>query len=428
MYNNLKLLRMIFKEEQKTQPISRMQVMDAFKRVKANGGSAGVDEVTIAQVQGNLRKYLYPLWNRLASGSYHPQAVRQVMIPKGDGKERALGIPTITDRVAQQVIATELEAIVEKEFSVNSFGYRPNKSAHDAVEQCRINCIKYSWVIDLDIKGFFDNIDHELLLKAVQHYTDKKHILLYVKRWLEAPVKLLDGTLKYPNGKGTPQGGVISPVLANIFLDIVLDKWMEKNYEEIKFERYADDVVVHCQNIKQALRLLEAITQRLKDCKLELNKEKSKIVYCRRNQKRQPPFKVRYQKFDFLGFTFQPRIVKERNKTKLGFTPAMSQKSMSRIGKELSKLQLHRWIHFPISRIAELLKLKIRGWINYYGKFRKSEMRKVFRVLNLRLAKWVSNKYRRFRRRHWYYAYKYLQGICKDYPNLFEHWKYEFRP
>lgn len=419
---------MIFKEEQKTQPISRMQVMNAFKRVKANGGSAGVDEVTIAQVEENLRKYLYPLWNRMASGSYHPQAVRQVMIPKGDGKERALGIPTITDRVAQQVIATELEDIVEKQFSVNSFGYRPNKSAHDAVEQCRINCIKYSWVIDLDIKGFFDNIDHDLLSKAVSHYTDKKHILLYVKRWLDAPVKLLNGTLKHPNGKGTPQGGVISPVLANIFLDIVFDKWMEKNYEKIKFERYADDVVVHCQDIKQALRLLEAITQRLKDCKLELNKEKSKIVYCRRNQKRQPPFKVRYQKFDFLGFTFQPRIVKERNKTKLGFTPAMSKKSMSRIGKELYKLQLHRWVHFSISRIAELLKLKIRGWINYYAKFRKSEMRKVFRVLNLRLAKWVSNKYRRFRRKHWYYAYKYLQGICKDYPNLFEHWKFDFRP
>ena len=419
---------MIFKEEQKTQPISRLQVMDAFKRVKANGGSAGVDEVTIAQVQGNLRKYLYPLWNRLASGSYHPQAVRQVMIPKSDGKERALGIPTITDRVAQQVIARELEDIVEKQFSANSFGYRPNKSAHDAVEQCRINCMKYSWVIDLDIKGFFDNINHDLLLKAVEHYTDKKHILLYVKRWLDAPVKLLDGTIKHPNGKGTPQGGVISPVLANIFLDIVFDKWMEKNYEKIKFERYADDVVVHCQDIKQGLRLLEAITERLKDCKLELNKEKSKIVYCRRNQKRQPPFKVKYQKFDFLGFTFQPRIVKERNKTKLGFTPAMSKKSMSRIGKELYKLQLHRWVHFPISRIAELLKLKIRGWINYYGKFRKSEMRKVFRVLNLRLAKWVSNKYRRFRRRHWYYAYKYLQGISKDYPNLFEHWKYDFRP
>ena len=191
---------MIFKEEQKTQPISRLQVMEAFTKVKANGGSAGVDGITIETVAVNVRKHLYPLWNRMASGSYYPKAVRQVMIPKGDGKERALGIPTITDRVAQQVIATELEAIVDKQFSANSFGYRPNKSAHDAVDQCRINCINYSWVIDLDIKGFFDNIDHELLMKAVGHYTDKKHILLYVKRWLEAPVQLPDGTLAHPFG------------------------------------------------------------------------------------------------------------------------------------------------------------------------------------------------------------------------------------
>jgi group II intron reverse transcriptase/maturase len=251
---------------------------------------------------------------------------------------------------------------------------------------------------------------------------------LYVNRWLEAPVQLLDGTLKHPNGKGTPQGGVISPVLANIFLDIVFDKWLEKNYEGVQFERYADDVVIHCKSIKEALRLLEAITERLKDCKLELNKEKSKIVYCRRNQHRQPPFKVHYQKFDFLGFTFKPRIIQERGKIKIGFTPAMSSKSMHKINEELSKLQLHRFVYSPLSKIASLLKLKIRGWINYFGKFRKSEMGKLFRFLNLRLAKWVRNKYRKFRRKHWYVSYKYLKGISRDYPNLFEHWKYDFRP
>lgn len=420
---------MIFKEEHKTQPIRKLQIMEAFKKVKANGGSAGVDGVTIQKVTENLRKYLYPLWNRMASGSYFPKPVRQTMIPKGNGKERALGIPTVTDRVAQQVIATELEEIVDKHFSPNSYGYRANKSAHQAIEQCRINCLKHSWVIDLDIKGFFDNISHELLLKAVRHYTDKKHILLYVKRWLEAPVQLPDGTLKHPEGKGTPQGGVISPVLANIFLDIVFDKWMEKHYEGIAFERYADDIVVHCRNIKEALRLLEAIQKRFRDCKLELNREKSKIVYCRRNQKYHPPFEVYYQKFDFLGYTFKPRIVKTQGKIKMGFTPAISAKSISRISGELSKMEIHRWVRFPISRIAILLKHKIRGWLNYYGKFRLSEMRKVFRVLHLRLAKWVSNKYRRFRRKHWYFAYKYLQGVAKQYPNLFEHWQYEgFRP
>lgn len=419
---------MIFVEGQKTHPITTVQVQNAFKRVRANGGSAGVDKITIAEVDANKRKYLYPLWNRLASGSYYPNSVRQKLIDKGDGKKRALGIPTITDRVAQQVVATELESIVDKRFSRNSFGYRPNKSAHGAIEQCRINCLKYSWVVDLDIKGFFDNIDHSLLLKGLRHYTDRKHILLYCERWLQAPVKLPDGTIKHPEGKGTPQGGVISPILANIFLDIVFDKWIEKNYPDVKFERYADDIVVHCQNIKQALRLMEAIKKRLADCKLELSQEKSKIVYCRRNQKRQPPFKVYYQKFDFLGFTFKPRIIKERGKIKLGFTPAISQKNIARITDELVKLNIHRWVHFPLSRIAELLKSKIQGWLNYYAKFRKSELRKLFRVVNLRLAKWVRNKYRKFRRRHWFLAYKYLQGIAKNYPNMFEHWKHGFQP
>ena len=292
---------MIFNEQHKTQPISRLQVNEAFKRVRANKGSSGVDGITIDEVSSNIRKYLYPLWNRMASGSYFPKPVRQVLIPKGNGKMRPLGIPTVVDRVAQQVIATELEAVVEKRFHPNSYGYRPNKSAHDAIEHCRINCLKYSWVIDLDIKGFFDNIDHALLMKAVKYYTQEKHILMYVERWLKAPVQLSDGTLKHPQGKGTPQGGVISPVLANIFLDIVFDKWISKTSPDTPFERYADDIVIHCKNIKESLRLMDKIKQRFKDCKLELNQEKSKIVYCRRNQRYQPPFKVRYQKFDFFG-------------------------------------------------------------------------------------------------------------------------------
>jgi RNA-directed DNA polymerase len=225
LYNNLISLRMIFEEEQKTQPITRLQVQEAFKRVKANGGKAGVDKITIAQVENSKRKYLYPLWNRMASGSYFPKPVRQSFIPKPGGKKRPLGIPTVTDRVAQQVIATELENDIDSLFSPNSFGYRPNKSAHDAIEQCRINCMKYSWVIDLDMKGFFENIDHELLMKGLRYYTDKKHILLYCERWLKAPVQCKDGIIKQNEGKGTPQGGVISPILANIFLDIVSASW-----------------------------------------------------------------------------------------------------------------------------------------------------------------------------------------------------------
>jgi group II intron reverse transcriptase/maturase len=419
---------MIFKEEQKSQPISRLQVNEAFRKVKANAGCSGVDGITIDEVNSNKRKYLYPVWNRMASGSYFPKAVKQVLIAKYDGTLRPLGIPTVIDRVAQQVIATELESIVNKQFSENSYGYRPNKNAHQAIEQCRINCLKYSWVIDLDIKGFFDNINHALLMKAVKQFTDKKHILMYIERWLKAPVQLPDGTQKVNKGKGTPQGGVISPVLSNIFLHFVFDKWIEKHYSEAKFERYADDIIIHCKNIKEALRMLEAIKQRMSECKLELNQQKSKIVYCRRNQKRQPPFKPKYQKFDFLGFSFKSRIIKERGKIKLGFMPAISQKSQKRIAKDFYKMKLHRLVHLPLSKIAEMLQPKSIGWINYFGKFRRSEMRKVFRVLNFRLSRWIRNKYRRFRKKHWYNSYKQLKQISKDYPNMFIHWKYGFTP
>ena len=419
---------MIFGEEQKSQPITRLQVWEAFRKIKANGGSHGVDGMSIEEVARESRKYLYPLWNRLASGSYFPKAVRQVLIPKHDGTMRPLGIPTVLDRTAQQVITDELESIVDVQFSKNSFGYRPNRSAHDAIEQCRQNCLKFSWVIDLDIKGFFDNIDHELLMKAVLKFTSKEHILLYTKRWLEVSVLQTDGKLKVNEGKGTPQGGVISPLLANIFLHFVFDKWFEKKYPKNQFERYADDIIIHCTNIKESLRMLEAVKHRMKECKLELNQQKTKIVYCRRNQKRPPPFKPMYQKFDFLGYTFKPRVVKERGKIKLGFTPSMSIRSQKRIGAELYKLKIHRMVHVPLERIAFILKAKTRGWINYFGKFRWSEMRKIFRMLNSRLARMVRSKYRRFRNRHWYESYKWLRKISKDYPTLFVHWEYGFLP
>ena len=420
---------MIFDEEHKSQPISREQIKLAFMKVKSNKGSAGVDKMTIEEVSSNLRKYLYPLWNRLASGSYFPKPVRQVLIPKADGKMRSLGIPTVLDRVAQQAIATELETIVEPKFSESSYGYRPHKSAHAAIESCRQNCIKHSFVIDLDIKGFFDNIDHELLLKAVAYHTSAKHILLYVKRWLQAPIQLQDGTLKMPEGKGTPQGGVISPLLANIFLDIVFDKWFEHQFPQYKFERYADDIVIHCNTIRQAKSILNLVTQRLKDCRLELNEEKSKIVYCRSNQMYRPAEKVEHEKFDFLGHTFKPRMIRSKVGYKLMFLPSISQQKLSKLTAELSKMGFHRWVYHSLSKIAEILAPKIRGWINYFGKFFATALRQLFRHLHFRLVRWVRNKYRRFRRKSWYSSLQYLQGLCKQFPNLFEHWKYPlYRP
>lgn len=412
---------MIFEKKQKPFPIKKRQVWDAFKAVRKNGGSAGVDGIEIQDIESNPRKYLYPIWNRMASGSYFPKPVRQVLILKYDGNKRALGIPTVCDRVAQMVIKEELEAKVDKHFSDNSFGYRPNKSAHGAVEQCRINCLKFNWAIDLDIKGFFDNIDHQLMIRALKRFTKEKHILLYVKRWIKAPVQLKDGSLKQNEGKGTPQGGVISPLLANIFLHFAFDTWFEETYPELVFERYADDIIIHCKHFKQALRVLEAVNKRMNQCKLELKKEKTNIVYCKRNQKKHPPFKPKYVSFDFLGFTFKPRIVRGNGKLYRGFTPAISKKGQKVISQTLFKMKIHRMSHLQLSKVAEILADKLRGWINYFGRVRMSEMRFVFRTFNFRLTKWVRNKYKRFRRRHWYFAFKWLKETSIKYPTMFIH-------
>ena len=419
---------MIFEEKQKSQPIEKRQVWEAFTKVKSNGGASGVDRLSIREVTSQARKYLYPLWNRLASGSYYPQPVREVEIPKSDGRVRKLGIPTVLDRTAQMVIREELEALTDKHFSANSYGYRPNKSAHQAITQCRLNCMRMDWAIDLDIKSFFDEIDHGLMMKALGQFTDKKYIHLYVKRWLEAPIQKKDGTIE-KRVKGTPQGGVISPLLANIFLHVVFDEWIEKHHSEVKFERYADDIIIHCQNFKQALRTLEAVKARLKQCKLQIKEGKSNIVYCKRNQKKHPPFEVKHVTFDFLGFTFRPRMVKSnKGKFLLGFTPSISRVNQRRMNQTLFKMKLHRMVHLRLPDLGAIIADKVRGWIYYYGKVRMSEMHQVFRYLNMRLGKWVRNKYRRFRRKHWFFAYKWLQETAKHYPNLFVHWQYGFKP
>ena len=339
-----------------------------------------------------------------------------------------MGIHTVTDRVAQTVIKWKLEKYTNKYFSANSFGYIERKSQHDAIEQCRINCLKHRWVIDLDIKGFFDNIDHELLMKGVKWFTKEKYILMYVERWLKAPVLLLNKTLKESDGKGTPQGGVISPLLANIFLHFAFDMWFSKNYPEGKFERYADDIIVHCDTFTEAQERLNAIEQRLNECKLELNRSKTKIVHCQNSHKRQAPNKDVKRSFDFLGYTFKPRYVMFKGKIRVGFTPAMSRKSQKRINELCYKLKIQRMSHFNIYQIAGMLRSKTIGWINYYGKFRKSEMRGMFRVLNFRLGLWVRNKYRRFRKIPWYFAYKWLVRVSIDFPNLFVHWEHGFLP
>jgi group II intron reverse transcriptase/maturase len=331
---------------------------------RANKGAAKVDGQSIEGFETDLKKNLYKIWNRMSSGSYLPPPVMWVEIPKGDGRMRPLGIPTVADRVAQQVVKQQLEPGLERHFHPNSYGYRPSKSALDAVGQARKNCWQYDWVLDLDIKGFFDNIDHDLLMKAVRWHTDEKWILLYIERWLKAPIAMMDGTLVYPE-KGTPQGGVISPLLANLFLHYAFDKWMERENPTIPFERYADDGVCHCKSLAQAEYLKDKLNKRMKEVGLELHPEKTKIVYCK-DADRSGDFLC--TSFDFLGYTFRPRRSKNRwGKFFINFTPAISKKA-SKVIRQTSQ----SW-HWPersdkdLEDLSKMFNPIIQGWINYYG-------------------------------------------------------------
>lgn len=228
----------------------------------------------------NLSANLYKIWNRMSSGSYFPPAVRTVLIPKKQGGKRPLGIPTVGDRIAQGVVKDFLEPILEPLFHVSSFGYRPGRSAHDALAQCQHNCIHHSWVVDLDIKGFFDNLNHEWMMKMLKHHTQEKGVLLYTERWLKAGIEQADGSI-VAREKGTPQGGVISPLLANLYLHHAFDMWMNKYFPSNPFERYADDIIVHCNSKEEAEKLLSSIRERLSGFDLELHPEKTKLVYCK---------------------------------------------------------------------------------------------------------------------------------------------------
>lgn len=414
---------MIFKEKTKTQPISKEQVWESWKRIKRGGKGMGIDQVSIDMIEANPRKYLYPLWNRLSSGSYFPPAVREKEIPKGEGKVRILGIPTILDRVAQDVIKQELEKIVEPLFHPSSFGYRPNKSAHQAIAQCS----KYSWerwyVVDLDITGFFDNIVHGQMLSMLRKLTKSKHILMYCERWLKCPVQTKDGTLK-ERTKGSPQGGVISPLLANIYLNEAFDTWISETQPRIVFERYADDIVIHTRSMEQSHFILDKLKERFRGYGLELSESKTKIAYCYRTARMFKEGKDVPVSFDFLGFTFKPRICLKGNGEKFwGFRPAISMKSQKRILTECKELAFHKWTQFDIYQLSSALNHKIRGWITYYGQQRLGDMQTLFSKINRRIAKWIQKKFKTKTIGH---AYKRLKRIINTFPTIFEHWKYGF--
>lgn len=411
--------------EAKPYDIPKQLVWDAYQRVKANRGAAGVDGESLAMFEKDLKGNLYKVWNRMASGSYFPPPVRLVEIPKDNGGMRPLGIPTVGDRVAQTVVKMVLEPVVEPVFHPDSYGYRPGRSALDAVAVARKRCWRADWVIDLDIKGFFDALVHELVERAVAYHTDTPWIRLYIARWLRAPVQKPDGTVEQRT-RGTPQGGVVSPLLANLFLHYAFDHWMQRIFPSVPFERYADDAIVHCRSERQARMVLEAIRRRFEQCGLELHPTKTRIVYCKDDDRRG---EYEHVAFDFLGYTFQPRRAKNRwGKYFVSFLPAMSTKAAKAIRKTIREWRMASTrTNQRLEDLARLVNPVVQGWMNYYGQFYRSKCVQALRHLNGALAAWARRKYKRLRRRerasmHW------LGRIARREPNLFVLWKLGVRP
>lgn len=397
--------------ETKSQPITKLMVWQAYKKVKANKGSAGIDRMDWEELDSNLSSHLYKLWNRLTSGSYFPVPVKQVKIPKKDGGVRKLGVPTLLDRIAQQVVRAHLERQLEPLFHESSFGYRPNRNAHQAVNQSERNCFGHDFVVDLDIKGFFDNINHDLMMKALRYYCKDEWIALYVSRWLNAGI-MADGVFVETKA-GTPQGGVVSPLLANLYLHVAFDEWMRMYHPEKPFERYADDVVVHCKTEKQAQFMLRQIRQRIKTCFLELHPEKTKIVNLRGRSETKYP-----RKYDFLGFTIKGSMQTIKGKGMLLPGTFVSIKSRASILGKFRDMQIHKW-RKPIKEVANRLNPVIRGLLNYYQKLRGESIREVWNQLNHRLLKWVKWEKGLYK----WAAVRWLKQQYKSTPNLFEHWK-----
>lgn len=402
--------------------IPKMLVWRAWKRVKANKGAPGIDAQSISAYERQLTSNLYKLWNRMSSGSYFPDPVRRVWIPKADGKERPLGIPTVEDRIAQMAVKLVLEPQLDPLFHQDSYGYRPHKSAQQAVRQCRQRCWRHAWVVDLDIKGFFDAIDHKLLMKALTHHVNDAWVILYVERWLKAAVRHPDGVLERRDS-GVPQGGVISPLLSNLFLHYVCDRWLQSHFPDAPFERYADDAVVHCRSQDRADEVLIRLRQRFEECGLELHPKKTRIVYCRDEQRR---LTYPHTSFDFLGFCFQARrVLNRRGWFFSGFHPAVSRKSLKRMGDVIRAWRFQRLSELSLDDLARWLNPVIRGWINYYGEFYPGVLKRFLWRLDHRIIKWARKKYRSIRGSNKRSA-KWFADLRANHPALFAHWAYVY--
>jgi group II intron reverse transcriptase/maturase len=400
--------------------IGKKQVYEAYQAVKSNGGAAGVDGQTIEQFEADLKNNLYKLWNRMSSGSYFPPPVRAVLIPKKSGGQRTLGVPTVADRVAQKVVKQVIEPTLDAVFLADSYGYRPGKSALDAVGVTRERCWKYDWVLEFDIKGLFDNIDHTLLMRAVRKHVTCQWALLYLERWLKAPMVDEAGE-RIERSRGTPQGGVVSPILSNTFLHYAFDLWMARTHPGLPWCRYADDGLVHCRSEPEAKALKVDLQARLAACGLELHPAKTKIVYCKDGKRKGAYPNVQ---FDFLGYCFRPRLVRRFRDSTLfcGFNPAVSVSAMKAMRSAIRDLNLRRQTPLSLHDIARQLNPLLRGWIAYYGRYAPSALAPLLRYVNQTLLAWAMRKFKRFRD-HTIRASCFLQRLAAARPALFVHWQ-----
>lgn len=399
--------------------IPKRLVWEAYQCVKANGGSAGVDQESIERFERRLGDNLYVLWNRLCSGSYFPSPVKGVPIPKKSGGVRMLGVPTVADRVAQTVVKRVLEPILEPQFHPDSYGYRPGRSALDAVARVRRRCWDYDWVIEFDIKGMFDNIDHALLMRAVRKHCQIPWVLLYIERWLKAPMEMADGQ-RVERTRGTPQGGVVSPLLANVFMHYAFDRWVTQHLRSVRFCRYADDGVIHCKSRAQAEFALRRITERFGQCGLELHAEKTRIVYCRDINR---PADYPTIQFTFLGYTFRPRkAVDKYGRVYVNFAPAVSRDALRAMRQTIRGWHLQLKCDRHIDDLSRMFNPVLRGWMNYYGRFHGSAMDAIWKHLNAYLMRWLQRKYKTLARRK-RRAWRALGRLAAASPRAFVHWE-----
>jgi RNA-directed DNA polymerase len=398
--------------------IDKRLVCEAWEKVRANQGAPGVDAVRITEFAERERDNLYKLWNRMSAGSYLPGPVRAVEIPKDHGAGvRVLGVPNVADRVAQTAAAMLLEEKLEPIFHPDSYGYRPGRSAHDALRVARRRCWKQDWVLDLDVRAFFDSVPHDLLLKAVAHHTQERWVLLYIARWLTAPMQMPDGTL-LAREKGTPQGSPISALLANLFMHYAFDTWIAREHPGCPFERYADDIVTHCDTEEQAQALRVTIATRLAALGLELHPEKTKVVYCKDANRAGD---AEHTSFDFLGHTFRGRLARGRRGYFVSFAPAISAKARKAVGQKIRAWHLNRRSGTDLAGLAEGINPRVRGWFGYYGAFYRSELYSLAAHIDQHLVRWAMQKFKRLRGKP-ARARGWLHAVRENQPRLFAHW------